>query len=86
MVAKGPARPAVLERELMAWDLANGESLRLRLLAHRGREYLDLRRFYRDGQGAWQPTPRGIRFDSELCGPIGELLTKVSEGDDNRTD
>ena len=83
MVAKGPARPAVLERELMAWDLANGESLRLRLLAHRGREYLDLRRFYRDGQGAWQPTPRGIRFNSELSGPLAEVLGRIAEGDFN---
>ena len=81
MTTKGPARPAVLERELMAWDLANGESLRLRLLTHRGREYCDLRRHYKDDQGQWQPTPRGIRFDSELCGPIGEWLRRIEEAD-----
>ena len=47
MVAKGPARPAVLERELANWELANGLRLRVLLVQHKGRRYVDARRWFR---------------------------------------
>ena len=73
-------RPASHERDIQDWPLANGEVLRLRLLNHKGREYCDLRRWYTDPAGELKPSPRGIRFNSELVGPLVEVLTKIEEG------
>ena len=73
-------RAAIPERDLQDWELANGEVLRLRLLSHKGREYCDLRRWYKDVNGELRPSPKGIRFNSELVGPLVEVLTKIEEG------
>ena len=60
-------RPATHERDIQDWPLA-------------GREYCDLRRWYTDPAGELKPSPRGIHFNSELVGPLVEVLTKIEEG------
>ena len=80
-MAKGPARPAVLDREVVSWELNNQQRLR-HLLGHdKSRQYLDLHRWFLAKDGSWQPTTKGIRLDAELAGPLGALLIQVSEGD-----
>ena len=76
----GPARPAQLERELVAWELNNGLRLRVLLLHHRGRRYLDVRRWFLADDGTLRPTKAGVRLDEELAGPLAELLRQVEEG------
>ena len=73
-------KAAVEDRVLADWELNNGQRLRLRLLHHKRRQYLDIRRWFTAADGSLQPTTKGIRLDSELAGPLAELLTKVSEG------
>ena len=69
------------ERTLQDWPLANGEVLRLRLCAYKHKEYLDLRRWFRDSAGELRPSPKGIRMNSELAGELADLLGQVAEGD-----
>ena len=73
-------RPAMHERDIQDWPLANGEVLRLRLCAYKHQEFIDLRRWYTDAAGELRPSPKGIRFNSELVGPLVEVLTKIEEG------
>ena len=74
-----PAQHGAGERTLQEWPLANGEVLRLRLCTYKSRDYLDLRRWYTDDAGELKPTPKGIRFDSELAPELAELLTQLVE-------
>lgn len=69
------------ERDVAAWPLANGETLKLRICHYKSQEFLDLRRWYRDVGGELRPSPRGIRFSSELAEPLAELLGRVADGD-----
>ena len=62
------------------WPLSNGEVFRVRLLSWKGREFVDVRRWY-TADGELRPTPKGIRFNSELAGPLAELLAKVDAGE-----
>ena len=62
------------------WPLSNGEVFRVRLLSWKGREFVDVRRWY-TADGEPRPTPKGIRFNSELAGPLAELLAKVDAGE-----
>ena len=80
MVAKGPARPAVLERELANWELANGLRLRVLLVQHKGRRYVDARRWFRDATGELRPTKAGIRLDEELAGLLADVLRGIEDG------
>ena len=73
-------RPATVERDLQDWPLSNGEIFRVRLLSWKGREFVDVRRWYTDASGELKPTPRGIRFNSELSGPLAEVLGRIAEG------
>ena len=74
-----PAQHGAGERTLQEWPLAKGEVLRLRLCTYKSRDYLDLRRWYTDDAGELKPTPKGIRFDSELAPELAELLTQLVE-------
>ena len=76
-----PAQHGTGEREIASWVLGNGETLKLRICHYKHQEFIDLRRHYRDADGALKPTPRGVRFNSELAGPIGEWLVKIAEAD-----
>ena len=68
------------ERDIATWPLANGELLKLRLCYYKSREFLDLRRWYKDDAGELRPTPKGIRINSELAGELADLLGQVAEG------
>ena len=42
-----------------------------------GREFLDLRVFFKDAQGEFRPTRKGLAFDEELLDDLIELLQKM---------
>ena len=75
-----PAQHGAGERTIQDWELANGETLRLRLCNYKHATYCDLRRWYQTEGGELKPSPRGIRFNAELIEPLVEALTRVVEG------
>ena len=47
---------------------------------YKSQEFLDLRRWYTDTGGELKPSPRGIRFNSELVEPLAHLLARIADG------
>lgn len=74
-----PARYGEGEQVLERWPLANGQELRLTSCYFKHSRFFDLRRWEQDTAGAWQPTPRGVRFSAVLVGPLAEVLTRIAE-------
>lgn len=68
------------ERDVQTWDLAAGQKLKVRLVTWRGREQVDIRRWYPDDDGELRPG-KGIRIAGELAGPLAEVLQTIAEGE-----
>ena len=76
-----PAQHGAGEQDIATWPLANGEALKLRICHYKDREFIDLRRWYRDADGELRPSPRGIRVNSEMAAPLAELLVRIDAGE-----
>ena len=76
------------ERDVWETETGRGDVVRLRLVAYLGKQYIDLRRWWRDGEtGELKPTSKGIRIHAEMAGPLGAALLAVENGDyDHRGD
>ncbi len=75
-------RPAVADRVLVDWAVKNGQRLRVLRVQWKHQPFIDIRRWFTTEGGQFKPTHKGIRFHSELVGPLAEVLSRMSEGDD----
>ena len=67
-----------LERDVQSWALAGGQQLRLRIVRYRGKEYVDLRRWWLTDSGELAPG-KGVRFGAELIGDVRAALVAAEE-------
>ena len=59
------------------------EDVRVSLSIYKGRSIIDLRVFYRDGEGEMRPTPRGLSIDRELLPELESAVValRIAEGE-----
>lgn len=67
--------------EKVAYEFAKGESelVKARLSEFNGRIRADLRIFFKNGDGEWLPTKRGINFPLNLVEEMKEAIARIDE-------
>ena len=52
------------------------EIIRIARRSYKGKEFIDIRMFYKDDTGEWKPSPKGVTFKPDQ---IDEVLKSLSE-------
>lgn len=68
-------------------ELEKGEDIvRVSLTEFRGRQYIDVRLFYMDGEGNWKPTKKGITLSPEMMRTVREAVDQALESLEDSSD
>jgi len=71
--------PGFWDSERILGDLQKGsERIRIREVKRRDMRLVDIRLFWQDKDGKWQPSKRGISVPLELVGSLAEALTRIA--------
>jgi hypothetical protein len=70
---------AALNKTVARIGLPDGEEIHIGVQPFSGNQYAYVRRFYRDRNGDWLPTRRGVNVRTELVDDLVELVERVAE-------
>jgi hypothetical protein len=78
LLKKGENMPD--ERELIhSFDRSATEQVQVSLSTYKGKTYVDLRIYYKDSDGEYRPTKKGITMSPTQLPELGEAIRKLIE-------